>query len=664
MLGAAGIDHKKEGDMTLARFGTALLLLVANTVLVGCSSDDEEGTLEAIIPEKEALSVGMAGEDPADISRYLLASGASSPQLSPDGQQVIFRSSVTGVPQLWTLPVEGGVPTQLTFGNGITFARWLPDSSGILYGADNNGNELESYLLIDRDGTFEREVFSATEGGFRSLGDIATDNDTLFLASTERTGLHYDIYQGSISSGEVELIFEGTYGNFARALSPDGRYLVVIETVGEDSDYLYLFDTNTREIKVVSQPESRANHGDGGFAWSSDAETLYLSSNADREFTAVVAYDVANARLRSIVESDFDLANVRLCGANDAYLLWSENQNGFDVLGGRHLKTGEPIVFPVIPEGVYSLSCSEGSSTLIVGVNGWRTPGDIHAIDLATGASRLLVGSNLAGIRENSLIRPESITMVARDGIELQGLLYLPTHQLDAAPPVIFEVHGGPTAQSRASFDPVSQYHAARGVAVFKPNVRGSTGFGRTYVKLDDQKQRLDSVRDLVDMLEFFKGDGRVDASRAAVSGGSYGGYMVNAVLANYPNAFTAGVSRYGVADWVTALEVASPALKASDRIEYGDIRDPEWREFYTINSPIRQADEIRVPVLYSHGEMDPRIDIYETEVMVRTLRENDVEAPYIKVPDEGHGWRKLNNRLFYYRRQAEFIESHLSVDN
>ena len=647
----------------LLRRSVSLSLLLIAVSLVGCSGGEDAETLEAILPQKEALSVGMAGDTPADISRYLLASGASAPQLSPDGQDVVFRSSVTGTPQLWTLPVAGGAPRQLTFGNGVTFARWLPDSSGILYGADNNGDEQESYLFINRDGSSEREIFSATQGGFRSLGDIGSDNDSLFLASTERTGLHYDIYQGSISSGDLELIFEGNYGNFARALSPDGRYLVVTETVGEDSDYLYLLDTATREMRVVSQPESRANHGDGGFAWSPDSQTLFMSSNTDREFAAVVAYDVINGRFESLVESEFDLADVQLCGENGAYLVWTENRNGFDVLGGRHLASDSAISFPAIPEGVYSLSCSQQSSTLIVGVNGWQTPGDIHAINLLGGAGKRLVNSNLAGIQVESLVRPESITMVARDGVELQGLLYLP-HGGDQAspPPVIFEVHGGPTAQSRASFDPVSQYHVARGIAVFKPNVRGSTGFGRTYVKLDDQKQRLDSVRDLVDMLDFFKTDGRVDAFRAAVSGGSYGGYMVNAVLANYPNAFAAGVSRYGVADWVTALQVASPALKASDRIEYGDIRDPKWRAFYTVNSPIRQADKIRVPVLYSHGVMDPRIDIYETEVMVRTLRANGIEAPYIKVPDEGHGWRKLGNRLFYYRRQAEFLEAHLGI--
>lgn len=255
--------------------------------------------------------------------------------------------------------------------------------------------------------------------------------------------------------------------------------------------------------------------------------------------------------------------------------------------------------------------------------------------------------------------------MSARDGVQLQGLLYLPdasSRRGAGPPPVVFIVHGGPTGQSRPTFDPVAQYHVDRGVAVFKPNVRGSTGFGHTYVTLDDREKRLDSVRDLVDMLAWLREDGRVDASRAAVVGGSYGGYMVNAVLANFPGHFVAGASLYGVADWVTGLEVASPGLKASDRIEYGDIREQRWRDFYTENSPIRQADRIDVPVLYSHGVRDPRIDIAETETMVRTLRGNGVEAVFIRIPDEGHGWRKLSNQLFYYRRQAEFLEEKLGV--
>ena len=638
-----------------------VLCVVAMATLMGCSPSHDVAKLEAIVPNKEINSVGMAGDQPADISRYLLASGASGAQISPDGEQVVYRSLITGTPQLWSISSGGGEPRQLTFGQGITFFRWLPNSSGLVYGADNNGNEQESYFTIDRYGATERTVFPAKDGGFRVLGDIADDNKTFYFSSTERTGLHYDVYEASLDTGGARLIYEGNYGNFARALSPDNRYLVVTETVGEDSDYLYLLDLSSGTLSVVSQPESRANHGDGGFAWSSDSKTLYLTSNLNREFAAVMAYDVKAKRFASVAESAFDLSAINLCGPADRYLVWLENQNGFDVLRGRDRSSGEPIEFPDIPEGVYTVSCSDHSDLVSVGISGWRTPGDIYLIELGSGVSRRLISSNLAGVAAQSLVKPVSVTMPARDGVELQGLLYLPVSGGEtSAPPVIFEVHGGPTAQARAGFDAVSQYHVARGVAVFKPNVRGSTGFGRTYVRLDDQRRRLDSVRDLVDMLAFFERDGRVDTSRAAVSGGSYGGYMVNAVLAAYPSAFRVGVSRYGVADWVTALEVASPALQASDRLEYGDIRESQWREFYTVNSPIRQAHKIRVPVLYSHGEMDPRIDIYETEVMVRTLRANGIEAPYIKIPDEGHGWRKRPNQLFYYRRQAEFIESHL----
>ncbi len=640
---------------------TELVCLLIAVALMGCSRPQDAMKLEVIVPTKEINSVGMAGDQPADISRYLLANGASGAQMSPDGDQVVYRSSITGTSQLWSIASGGGEPRQLTFGQGITFFRWLPNSSGLVYGADNNGNEQETYFTIDRYGATERTIFPAADGGFRVLGDIADDNKTFYFSSTERTGLHYDVYEASLETGDARLIYGGRYGNFARALSPDNRYLVVTETVGEDSDYLYLLDLSSGTLSVVSQPESRANHGDGGFAWSSDSKTLYLTSNLDREFAAVMAYDVTTRRFASVAESAFDLSSVDLCGPEDRYLVWLENQNGFDVLRGRDLSSGEALGFPDIPDGVYTLSCSDQSDLVSVGISGWRTPGDIYLIELGSGVSRRLISSNLAGVPAESLVKPVSVTMPARDGVELQGLLYLPVSGGEtSAPPVIFEVHGGPTAQARANFDAVSQYHVARGVAVFKPNVRGSTGFGRTYVMLDDQRKRLDSVRDLVDMLAFFEGDRRVDASRAAVSGGSYGGYMVNAVLAAYPSAFKVGVSRYGVADWVTALEVASPALQASDLLEYGDIRESEWRDFYTVNSPIRQADKIRVPVLYSHGEMDPRIDIYETEVMVKTLRTNGVEAPYIKIPDEGHGWRKRSNRLFYYRRQADFIESHL----
>ena len=632
--------------------------------LVRSKVPDNDRKPASISPTTEPVNVGYAGEDPADIARYLLARGAEAAELSPDGENIAFRYSITGQPQLWVVQVDSGQPQQLTFGNGITFFRWSPDGKAIFYGADTDGNEQEAYYAVTPDGRSERLVLPAAEGGFRVFGDFSADGKMYAYASTERNGLDYDIYTADAGTGERRRVYAGHYGFFVRAVSPDGTRLVLGETVGEDSDNLYLLHSADGSLKTVSQPESRANHTSGGIAWSQNGDALYLATNRNREYAALVRYDIDAGAFETVFETDADVENVRLCGKSDRYLTWTVNDGGYSRLHARVLATEEALAAPSLPEGVYQLSCSTRSDLLAVQVNGWATPGDIYVWNLRTGKSTLAFQSNLAGLDPKRLIHPQSIRIPARDGVLLQGLLYLPDKaSLRGAglPPVVFDIHGGPTDQSRPDFSPSVQYLADRGIAVFQPNVRGSTGFGRTYATLDDREKRLDSLRDLVDMLDYLREDGRVDTERAAVRGGSYGGYMVNAALAAYPGRFKAGVCLFGVADWVTALEIASPALKASDRIEYGDITDAHWRAFYEENSPIRQANRITVPVLYSHGERDPRIDIAETETMVRALRAQGIEAPFIRIPDEGHGWRKLSNRLFYGRWEAEFLESQFS---
>ena len=630
----------------------------------GQSGYDE--ALEAISPSDEAVSIGLAGEDPAGIARYLLAANgaAGGAQLSPDGSKAAFRWSITGEPQLWIMDAEGGQPTRLTYGNGITFFRWSPDGQSLIYGADNDGNEQEAYYRISADGLSEAEVFPAEAGAFRVFGDFGADGQTIVFASTARNTLDFDIYTANLQTGDRAMVYEGSFANYPGAISPDGRFVTVSQSRGEDSDDLGLLNLSTGVFTQISAPERRAAHG--SVAWLDDSSGFYLVSNREREHSALMRYDVFTNTFSTVESAEHDIESVDLCGAGDRYLFWSVNEGGYSRLHAKDLQTEQMLRTPELAEGVYGISCTDHSSRVLINVNGWRTPGGFQLWDLESGATVDTFSASLAGLDADRLVRPEDVRITARDGVELQGLLYLPDDSSrtdDRLPPVVFFVHGGPTAQSRPSFDAIVQYHVDRGMAVFEPNVRGSTGFGHTYVTLDDRENRLESIADLVDMLNWLAEDGRVDADRAAVVGGSYGGYAVNAVLANFPGHFMAGASLYGVADWVTALDIASPGLKASDRIEYGDITEQRWRDYYTENSPIRQADQINVPVLYSHGVMDPRIDIYETEVMVRTLRENGVRADYIRIPDEGHGWRKLSNQLFYYRRQAEFLEEVLGLD-
>jgi dipeptidyl aminopeptidase/acylaminoacyl peptidase len=653
-------------DTFAAVFFAASLSLSAAAQGAAGGESGYDKSIAAIEPTDEPIRVGLAGDDPADIARYLLAQngGASEGRISPDGKSIAFLWSISGTSQLWSVSLDGGTPRRLTFGNGVMFFRWTPDGAHLLYGADNDGNELPAYYLISADGATETMALAATEGGFRKFGDFVLDGTRIVYSSTERNGLDYDIYVNDLKAGKARMVFKGTYAFWAQSVSPDGSHLVMTESRGEDSDNLYLLNLVTDQVTTISKPGRRANHSRAGIVWAADNSGFYLASNVEREFSALMFYRL-DGGFELVEEASSSIHNVSLCGLEDRYLLWTLNEGGYSRLFARDRKSNALLKTPAFSEGVYRLHCTRNSAQVVVSINGWRTPGNVSTWDLEEGSIDEVFVAGLAGLNPDRLVRPESLTFAARDGVEVQGLLYLPdeSSRVDGSlPPVVFIVHGGPTMQSRPSFDAIVQHQVDQGVAVFEPNVRGSTGFGHTYVTLDDQGKRLDSVRDLVDMLAFLESDGRVDTSRAAVVGGSYGGYAVNAVLANFPGHFVAGVSLYGVADWVTALEVASPSLKAQDRIEYGDIKEQRWKDYYGKNSPIRQAALIDVPMLFSHGVMDPRIDIAETELMVKTLRGKGIEATFIRIPDEGHGWRKLKNQLFYYRRQAQFLEEKLGV--
>lgn len=655
-----------------ALLASAAAILALPQALIAQDDDETFGgakgadlSIDAMEPDGGAVTIGRAGEYPADIARYLLASGPRAANLSPDGKTIAFAWDVTGESELWVMPASGGQPQQVTFKTGVFAPVWTPDGTRLFYSADRDGNEQPGYFAITADGSQESEVLPAARGDFRIFGDFAADGSFIY-ASTARGAGVFDIYRGTLD-GESELIVQSELGLAARSISPDGKYALVTETVGEDADNLYLLDLATKKMTTISKPpvEDRAAHTLGGFEWWPDSRGFFFSTNVGREFGSVAFYDLTKGSFEIIRPSAHDAENLELCGTPETGVLvfWTVNRDGFDTLLGYHVGEQRDIPMPDLPEGKYQLDC-EGDGQLMVRVNGWQTPGEIWMTDPVAGTATKVFAANLAGLDPARLVRPKVVRYKARDGVELQGLLYLPEGAGTGAdaPPVLFNVHGGPSGQSVASFSAVNQYHVARGLAVFQPNVRGSTGLGRTYSTLDDREKRLDSVRDLVDLKRALAADGLIDGTRAAVMGGSYGGYAVNAVLAEYPGEFAAGVSLFGVADWVTALEIASPSLKAADKIEYGDIAEAKWREFYKVNSPIRKADRITVPVLYSHGVKDPRIDIAETETMVKTLRANGVPAPFIRIPDEGHGWRKLSNQLFYFRKQAEFIEEQLGL--
>ena len=310
----------KFSIVTAICVGTSLMLPSAfgqSSVAGGQSGYDE--SIDAIEPVNQKLSLSLAGESPADISRFVLASnqGASGARLSPDGKTIAFSWSITGSRQIWLMPASGGQPSQLTFGNGVSTYRWSPDGSSLFYSADNNGNEQEAYYQISVDGTQEVELLAAAEGGFRVFGDFV-DNNTIAYASTERNQLDFDIYTADLKTQQTALLFEGQFGFFVNSVSPDGRYIVVSETVGEDSDNLYLFDRKDNKMSTISKPERRANHTNAGIAWTPDSKGFYLASNVERNFAALMHYSLTEGFTVKHT-AEMDVERVALCGANNEY---------------------------------------------------------------------------------------------------------------------------------------------------------------------------------------------------------------------------------------------------------------------------------------------------------------------------------------------------------
>lgn len=616
------------------------------------------------IPKVEPVALGLAGETRPDILRYLYMRQAYSPELSPDGTRLAFSTDITGQPQIWMVETTGGWPHQLTFGSdGITGHAWSPRGDWIFYGADRGGDEREGFYLIAPDGTRERELLPPSES-YRAFGGFSPDGSKIAYSATAEGSDTYDIHVVDLETGKDRLVLKGGLGLYVSSWHPRGTSLILNESRGEDADDIHLLDVASGKLETLFKPQVAAYYG--SFSWKPDGSGFYVVTDQDRDFKGLAFYDLGRRELKWLETPDHDVEVAALDRQEGRYLVWTTNEGGYSVLHARDLKDGKEMAVPKLPPGIYLPDFARRAPILAINAIGPQVPGDIWTWDLRQKDARRATYSATAGLDPRTFVVPRHVDFPARDGVMLHGLLYMPKNipagPAGAKPPVLLGVHGGPTGQARPDFDAVNQYLLTRGIAIFDLNFRGSTGYGKTFTRLDNQRLRPNAVNDMADALDFLARDGQVDASRAAVMGGSYGGYMAFAALTEHPDRFVGAVSFVGVSNWVTALEGTSPALKASDRIEYGNIEDPKDREFFRELSPITHISRVKAPLMVLHGANDPRDPVTESDAFVEGIRQQGGMVEYLRFPDEGHGIRKVANRVAAYRRVAAFLERVLGV--
>jgi dipeptidyl aminopeptidase/acylaminoacyl peptidase len=657
-----------------------LSFLCCVTLLASGARAQKQTPAPEDVPTTVAGDLGLAGARCPDISRYLNVRAASAPSLSPDGSRVAYRTQTTGSAQIWVQETVPGVAArQITFGEPVTFHEWSPDGDWIAYGVDRGGNEREGFYLISPDGTRERELLAPSES-FRAWGGFSRDGQRIAFAATEPGGDDFSIYVIDLRAAAARptRVLAGRGGLYVASWRPDGSGLLLTQTRGEDANDVLYLDLATGKTETLFQPAEAASYS--SFSWTPDGRGFYLATNQDRDFAALAFYDMRTRQLRFIETPERDVELVSL-SRDGQYLAWTENAGGFSELRLSDMRAATQRAprrqraaagIPGLPRGVLNwLEWAPRESRLALQLSSPQTSGDIWLYD-ATGragagrAARRGAGGGLARITESSLagldpgqfVAPEAVSFPSHDGVTIHGLMYVPPSASSARRvPVVLGVHGGPTGQSRPGFNAVFQYLLARGYAVLDLNFRGSTGYGKRFTRLDNGRLRPNAVKDMAAAVDWLaRSRYPVDASKAAVMGGSYGGYMTLAALSQLPDKFAAGVSFVGVSNWVTALEGASPQLKASDRIEYGNVDDPSDREFFRQLSPITHVRNVRAPLMVLHGANDPRDPVTESDQFVRAVRERGGQVEYLRFPDEGHGIRKLSNRITAYRRIARFL--------
>lgn len=585
------------------------------------------------------------------IARFLNTRSATSPTFSPDGRFVAFLADITGVAQLWRVSVDGGWPEQLTFTDDrVMQAEYAHRTDEIVFAMDNGGDERQQiYRLRDGDVT-EIAVDPAV---MHSLGVLSPDDRQVAFSGNGRNPAYFDVFVADLDGSNRRCVYEQDGSNFVSDWSPDGRSLLIMRRTGSLDAELYLLELTSGEATHLTPHTTPVAYEQAQFG--PDSRSIYLITDQGSEFNRAARMDLASREIEFLTPDDHDVDWLRL-SPDGKRLAIVRNEDGYGRFHVLDLHSGESEPAPEIPPGVVmEPAWSEDARQVSFVFSGPRNNANIWVWDLESSACRQISHVPAGGIPDEIFVEPELIHVTSFDGREIPAFLYMPEVE---RPPVVVQVHGGPEGQSQPLFSPITQYFVNRGYAVLTPNVRGSTGYGRTYTHLDDVEKRMDSVADLEAMAQWLREASRVDGTRLAVMGGSYGGFMVLAALTTYPELWAAGVDIVGLANFETFLRNTS-AYRRHWRIpEYGD---PE-RDVDLLRriSPINHMDRIAAPLIVIHGDNDPRVPLNEAEQVVEAAQRRGVPVEFLRFADEGHGIVKLANKLVAYGAIADFLDSHL----
>jgi len=567
--------------------------------------------------------------------------------------------------QIHLVEKSGGARKQITFFNEpVGGASFCPDKSKnvFLFSKDIGGGEF-----------YQIYSFDLNTGNFKMLTDGKSSNgganwnnkgDKFSFFSTKRNGKDWDIYIYDFNNPDKTQMILSEGGSWTAVdWSPDDSKLLVRKSISANESYYFILDLTSKKLTQINPTDEIISYGSAIF--SKDGKGIFYSSDQNNEFKKLRYYEISTGKEKVLTEKiDWDVESIQLNKKGDL-LAFTVNENGLSKLYLMQTKDFKYQQVKSVPIGLIGgVSFNSSGDKIALTINTPTSPSDVFVLDIKTQTLERWTYSEVGGLNSENFITPELIFYETFDEIDgkprmIPAFVYKP--KTKGPHPVVIDIHGGPEGQARPSFNPVNQYYAVEmGIAVIEPNVRGSTGYGKTYLQLDNWYNRENSVKDIGGLIEWIEKQPDLDKNRIAVTGGSYGGYMVLASMIHFNDKIRCGVDIVGISNFVTFLNNTADFRRDLRRVEYGDERIPEMKEFLIKISPTTNAHKITKPLFVVQGLNDPRVPYTEAEQIVEAVRKNGTEVWYLLAKDEGHGFRKKSNRDFYIWSEVLFFEKFL----
>jgi len=612
---------------------------------------------------KEETKISQSEIKQYTIEQFMDNEAVGGGSFSSDNTSLLVSSNRSGIYNVYTVPVKGGEMTPITASDSTSvFAEsYFLNDNRMLLSADGNGDEIDHLFVRELDGTIKD--ITPEKGAKSNFYGWSEDKNYLYFGSNKRNPKYFDVYKMSIDDYTSEMIYQDDTGLSFSGMSNDENYFALSKSLNTNDSDLSVYNVKTKELTKINQNQS----GNSAEDFSKDNSTFFYTTDDGSEFAYLMSYNLETQEKKKVLEKEWDIVGAGFT-SQGKYMVIYVNDDGKNVIEVLDAKTMTPIVLPDFGDkSITSVAFSDNEKWMRLYVGGSNSPSDLYTYNFQTKEQYKLTDVLNDAIDVEDLVTAKVIRFKSFDGTEIPAIYYVP-HQASAVNkvPAMVWVHGGPGGQTRQGFSSLIQYMVNHGYAVLAVNNRGSSGYGKTFYKMDDKNHGEKDLQDCVEGKNWLAMQPEIDGEKIGIIGGSYGGYMTMAALTYTPEEFDVGVNLFGVTNWLRTLKSIPPYWESFRESLYLELGDPFSADSVRLKriSPLFHTDKVTKPLIVLQGSKDPRVLQVESDEIVAGVRKNNVPVEYVLFEDEGHGFVKKENQIEAYRRILNFLDAHLKKEN